>query len=254
MTGFGVFLRKEVMETRRTWRMWVLPGVLLFFAVTGALMARYTKEILEALPAQPGQPEIVVPDPTYVDAYAGWLSNLGQLAVFVLLVQVGGAVAGERKRGTAVLMLTKPLSRESFVWAKFVAHFGLTVVATALGTAVTWVLTQVLFDRAPVGPLVEAAALWLVFAALVVAFMLCTSAWQSSTAGAAGLGFALFVVLGILSLLSPVTQWSFVGLLTAPTQILTGKDPALLMPVLTAVVATVALLWLAPRVLARKEL
>ena len=32
MNGFAPFLRKEFNETIRTWRLWVLPGFLLFSA------------------------------------------------------------------------------------------------------------------------------------------------------------------------------------------------------------------------------
>ena len=35
MSGFRVFARKELREIVRTWRIWVLPGILLFFALTG---------------------------------------------------------------------------------------------------------------------------------------------------------------------------------------------------------------------------
>jgi len=35
MNGFTVFARKEAREILRTWRVWVLPGILAFFALTG---------------------------------------------------------------------------------------------------------------------------------------------------------------------------------------------------------------------------
>ncbi len=40
MSSFRAFLGKELREIVRTWRIWVLPGIVLFFAVTGPVIAR----------------------------------------------------------------------------------------------------------------------------------------------------------------------------------------------------------------------
>src|SRR5581483_5533907 len=39
LSGAAVFAAKEVREIWRTWRIWVLPGIVLFFAVTGPFLA-----------------------------------------------------------------------------------------------------------------------------------------------------------------------------------------------------------------------
>ena len=39
MTGFGAFMQKELTEIRRTWRLWVIPGILVFFGVTSPIIA-----------------------------------------------------------------------------------------------------------------------------------------------------------------------------------------------------------------------
>jgi ABC-2 type transport system permease protein len=44
-----VFARKELHEILRTWRIWVLPGIVLFFAITGPLVARFTPELVGAV-------------------------------------------------------------------------------------------------------------------------------------------------------------------------------------------------------------
>jgi len=49
MNGFSAFLRKEVSEILSTWRIWVLPGIVLFFAITGPPLAKFTLELLGSL-------------------------------------------------------------------------------------------------------------------------------------------------------------------------------------------------------------
>ena len=68
MTGFGAFLRKELTEIRRTWRHWVVPGMLVFLGVTSPIIAAVTPALLRSMStAQPGM-VIQVPEPTALDA------------------------------------------------------------------------------------------------------------------------------------------------------------------------------------------
>src|SRR5665811_532992 len=110
MNGFAAFAGKEAREILRTWRIWVLPGILLFFALTGPVLARYTPELVGAL-AGDQLKGLVMPTPTYLDAYAQWVKNLSQIALFALIIIYGSIISSERKSGTAVLVLTKPVSR-----------------------------------------------------------------------------------------------------------------------------------------------
>src|SRR5659263_269571 len=148
MSGTVVFARKEALEILRTWRIWVLPGILLFFALTGPVLARYTPEIVGALAAdQLGGFEI--PTPTYLDAYAQWVKNLSQIALFALIIIYGGLVSGESRSGTAVLVLTKPVSRSTFVVVKAAVHAVFFAALLVAGTLLTWGLTAGAFHAAP---------------------------------------------------------------------------------------------------------
>jgi len=113
MNGFMVFTRKEAREILRMWRVWVLPGILLLFALTGPVRARFTPEIVGAVAGnQLGG--LTLPTPTYLDAYTQWIKNLPQVAQSALIIIYGGIVSAETKSGTAVLVLTKPVSRTAW--------------------------------------------------------------------------------------------------------------------------------------------
>ncbi len=57
MSGaFSTFLDKERRETFRTWRLWVLPGILLFLALSSPVLTKLTPELLKATAnSQPGR-------------------------------------------------------------------------------------------------------------------------------------------------------------------------------------------------------
>lgn len=206
MRGFGAFLAKELREIVRTWRIWVLPGIVLFFAISGPPLAKVTPELLSAfIPAESGV-IIQVPEPTYVDAYLQWTSNLQQIVLFAVIIMFGGAISAEKRSGTAALALTKPLSRPAFVIAKFVSQSVLLVAATIVGALVTWGLTYAIFAEAPLGPLAGATGAWLVLALMFVALMVALSAAMDSQAGAAGLGFLGFIAVSVALLFKPMVE------------------------------------------------
>ena len=194
MTGFTVFARKESQEILRTWRLWVLPGILVFFALTGPPLARYTPEIIKAF-AGDQLGGLTLPPPTYLDAYGQWIKNLTQIALFALIIICGGIVSAESRSGTAVLVLTKPVSRTAFVVVKAVVNSAFVAVLLVVGTLITWGLTAAMFGSAPGSALWSSALVWLVLAVQFIAVMTLLSVLIGSAAGAAGAGLGVFVLL-----------------------------------------------------------
>lgn len=253
MTGFTVFAQKELLELVRTWRLWVLPGIVLFFALTSPIVARYTAEILQAVAAdQLGQFEL--PTPTYLDAYGGWIKNLSQIVMFALIIVSGGLVSSERRSGTAVLVLTKPLSRGAFILAKAVVQSAFLAVLIAVGTLVTWVATVAAFGEAPGQALWAASFAWLVFGILIVALMTLLSVIIRPAAGAAGAGLGAYVLLSIAVLWEPFGTYSPAALTTAPTSLAMGESVDLFWPVVTALILAAALTAVAAASFRRQEL
>lgn len=255
MSGFGAFLAKELREILRTWRIWVLPGIVLFFAVSGPPLAKITPDLLKTLiPAGEAGLVIQMPEPTYVDAYLQWTKNLSQIVLFAVIIMFGGMISSEKKSGTAQLVLTKPLSRASFVLAKFVSQATLVTIATIAGALLTWGLTYAVFAEAPVRPLVEATGAWLLFGLLFVALMELLSALIDSQAGAAGLGFLAYILISIATMWGPAVKYSPAALVGAPTQLVSGETVALGWPIATAVALTLACVAGAVAVFRRREL
>lgn len=255
MKGFFAFARKEAIEIVRTWRIWVLPGMLLFFALTGPVLARFTPQIVGAV----GGDQLAglmkaLPTPTYLEAYAQWAKNLSQIALFAIIIIYGGVVSSERKSGTAVLVLTKPVSRGAFVVAKAVVHSVFVALTVATGTAITWGVTALVFGEAPGGPLWASASAWLAFGVLFIAIMTLLSSVLESQAGAAGIGLGVFAFLSVSALWAPLGRYSPAALVGQPSMLAMGRGSAILWPVVTSLALAVALVALAATLFRRKEL
>jgi ABC-2 type transport system permease protein len=253
MAGFRVLLGKEILEQWRTFRLPVVATVFLLVGLSSPLLARFTPEILKAVAGD--QIPIVLPTPTAADAIDQLAKNLGQFGGLIAVLLAMGAVATEKERGTAAMILSKPVGRAGFLIAKLVA-IGLTLgVATAIASAGAWFYTLVLFEPLPVAGVAAAAGLqWLSLMAWATITFLGSTLTRSALA-AAGLGIVAFIVVGILGVLPNVGRFLPTGL-SAPARALalgqTGPD------VLGPVVATLGLIggvvvvaWLAFR---RQEL
>ncbi len=255
MNGFTAFLGKELREIFRTWRIWVLPGIVLFFAISGPPLAKITPELLGSLMGeqQPGM-IIQLPEPTYVDAYLQWTKNLSQMVLFAVIIMFGGIISAEKKSGTAALVLTKPLSRTAFVVAKFVSQASLVAVPVIVGTLATWGITYAIFAEAPLAPLAEATGAWLLFALMFVALMELLSAVLDSQAGAAGIGFGAYILLSVATLWAPMLDYTPAGLVGAPTNIVLGESGALGWPIAVTLALTALFAAGAVYVFKRREL
>jgi len=254
MNGFAAFLRKEALETRKTWRLWVLPGVLVFLGLTTPILAAVTPTILKMTAERTPGVVIRFPEPTAMDAYLQFMGNLAQLALLVVIITGASAVAGERRAGTAALVLTKPLSRASFVSAKAVSGLVVLGLATVLGTALCIAVTIPLFDASHIARFVESVAVWFVLAAMFANLMVLLSAALDRQAVAAGAGIAIYVLLFVLTGFPLVRDRTPAGLLSANDALLKGRDVALALPLTITVALAVAFVIAAVWAFRRKEL
>jgi ABC-2 type transport system permease protein len=252
MAGLSALLRKELLEQWRTLRFGVVAAIFVLIGLSSPLLARFTPQILEAVGGS--QFRIVLPPPSTADAVDQLLKNVGQLGAFVAILLPMGAVATEKERGTAALLLTKPAGRAAFLVSKVVAIGATLGVAVGLAAAGAWFYTLVLFEPLPVAGYAAAAVLqWLALVAVASVTFLGSTLTRSSLL-AAGLGFVGFIVFGVLSALPGLGRYSPIALTGPARQLALGRPADALGPsaVAVAVIAGLVLAsWLAFR---RQEL
>lgn len=253
MTGFATLLRKELLEQWRTTRLPIVTMVFLLVGLSSPLLARFTPELIETLAGD--QFQILLPPPTSADAYDQLAKNLGQFGALIAVLLAMGSVATEKERGTAALLLTKPVGRAAFLIAKLVAIAATLGVATGIAAAGGWFYTLVLFEPLPLAGFTAAMALqWLALVAFAAITFVGSTLTRSALA-AAGLGVGAFIVIGIVGIVPAIGPYLPTGL-GAPARGLAlgqaGVDA--LGPTLASiglVAALVAIAWLAFR---RQEL
>lgn len=205
--NFLIVLRKELLEQWRTSKFLIVGAVLFVFGLTSPLLAKFTPEMLAAVPNLPAGLSGLIPTPTVADAMSQYVKNMSQFGILLALLMSMGSVAQEKERGTAALILTRPVSRATFLLAKFAGlalTFALSLFLAALGC---WYYTYLLFQALPWGAFLAQNALMLVVFLVYVALTLLCSTLVRSQAGAGGLAFGGLILLAGLGAFPRLAQY-----------------------------------------------
>jgi len=197
---FLAMLRKELLEQWRSRRLVAVAAVLLFFGFLSPLSAKMLPDLMKSLGGTGG---IVIefPPPTAQDALLQHVKNTSQFGVFLAVLLAMGALAREKERGIAAMILSKPASRASFLLAKFVALtlvFGLSLTLAGLAC---YYYTIVLFKGIGEARFVEMNLLLALFIEFYLAVTLLGSTIAHSQVLAGGLGLGAVFVVAILGAL-----------------------------------------------------
>ena len=248
MTGYRVLLEKEVIEAWRTYRLGIVCGLFVILGILSPIVTRYLPQIVRVF--APADFEIGLPEMGVVDVLDQLLRNVAQVGAFAAILLTMGSVAGERERGTAALVLTKPVGRAVFLWAKFVALGMVFGLATGLAVLAAWLYTALLFERPPILPWISMAMVIWLSTMVYVSITFVGSAVLRSPIGAAAVGLAALVVLSLGSSVSTLNPSLPAGLIdvakaVALEEISPDLDPARTVAVSVGVIAvslTLALL------------
>lgn len=247
MATLSVLLRKELVESWRTYRLPVVAGLFLLVGLTSPLLARFLPEIIEAAAGDTLGGAIPIPTPTAADAVVQVQKNLGQFGALAAILLAMGTVATELERGTAAFVLARPVRRGAFLAAKALGIGLVLAVCVALAVAVGWLYTAILFEPPSVtGWLALAILSWLALCAWAAVTFL-ASAVTGSAVAAAGLGFVGLLVLSLAAAIPAIGRWTPAGLTDPAMALATGTATVgdLGMDLWVPVLATIGLIGVA---------
>jgi ABC-2 type transport system permease protein len=196
MTGFWVAFRKEWLELMRTRRMLVACVVLAVFGLMSPLMAKYTPEIMKMIPEGETFAQLI-PAPTIMDSVIQYVKSIAQFGLILGLLLAMGMVSQEKDKGTAGLILVKPLSRAAFLTAKFLVLGLLFLVAISIAAAAAYYYTALLFGNLDLLRWAALNGLLLLYVLVYVGITLFFSVIARSQAAAGGLAFGAMLILEI---------------------------------------------------------
>lgn len=197
--GIKVLCRKEGLELVRTNKIFILPLLYLAFGFFSPLITKMMPDILAGM----GQDiQIILPELTWVDSFSQLFKNYNQIMFLALILLFMGSVAEEKNKGTAILVLTKPVSRTYFVLAKGLMALIVVVLSVLLSYGACLLYTTILFPGVEIIPTVEAMLLYIASAIFLLGVIIGSSALVSNQVLAGGLTLGIYSLAYIVSMLS----------------------------------------------------
>lgn len=229
MKKLGIMLRKEWMESIRKHRLLVMAVVFLLFGIMSPLTAKYMPEIMKL--ALGSSEEIIkigfnIPDPVITDSYIQYYKNLTQMGIFVQILVFMGLVSEEKSKGTAVLILTKSVSRQVFMLSKFIMACVVVIVSLVPSYLAFYLYTYLLFDEAPAIASVTGLLMYLVLSLFILAYTFFASTVSKSVAISALIAIGGYFSISIISAIPRISDYFPMKLADAAYQISLGVSSA----------------------------
>jgi len=215
------FLKKEIKEMIKTPKLIIIGSVFVFFAIIGPLSAKYMNELIAMFATDI---EISFPDPTHIQSWEQFYSNITSISMIVFLIMMTGTVVAEKNKGSIYLILTKNVTRTSLLLSKMVAGVLLFTSIFIISVLISWYYTWVLFGQVVYeGLMLSLFSVYMlgIFFSMIAIFL---SVILKSTTHAALLAFAIYAVLNILTILSSINLYNPAGAATLVLNQLKGVD------------------------------
>jgi len=247
MSGLGALIKKELKEQLKTYRFLVIAIVLLIFGLMTPLLLKYLPEILKIA----GEDIIIdIPPATAVQALTEYADTIAQMGVLIVVLVTMGAISREIDKGTAAMVLSKPVSRAAFILAKLFTLSTSFVVALVLASIACYVYTVILLGEADITAFISLNGLLILFFIVAISVTLLLSSVFKSQLAAGGLALVFFVGQAVIANIPKIGEYMPSGLISWGTGLLTGDTASAWGAVrmsLAIIIACLYLTWLRMR-------
>ena len=223
MRGTLAFFKKELIEHTRNYKLFIFFIVFAVIGVLSPLSAKFLPELLESLMDE--NITIILQEPTHVDSWIQFFSNINQLGLVVMVLVFSPLMAREYEKGTLVHMVTKGLPRLSIYSAKLALLYLTWTLFYWMSFLITLGYTYYYFPDSSTNGLFLATFSLYVFGLMLLALLLFSAVLLESTFApllAVG-GFVGLLFIG--ELVPSIQEWSPLQLSTRNVEWLTGLEP-----------------------------
>lgn len=220
MKSFQAFIKKELMESHRTYKLWIIVTIFLGLGIMSPLTAKLMPVLFEQF--MPAGVVMDIPEPTALDSWIQFYKNISQMGIILFIILFSTTLSSELSKGTLILMLTKGLSRKTVIWSKATAISLIWTLSYALAFWTTFAYTSYYWGMSTVSHYYFAAfCLWL-FGILMIAVFLFGNVLAASTYMPMLFSGIVFVALLLLNMFEKTEAYNPIRLATNNVELLTG--------------------------------
>ena len=255
MHAYWIMLRKEWLELKRSYKFIIMPIAYLIIMLTLPIVMKLLPDLIEQ--DLPKGTIIEIPESTASDILTGMFSNFEQLGIIALILFVMGSISGEREKGIAPMVLSKPISRFAYFSAKWTIFNLLSIISYMIGLSVTLYYTRILFDgQMDWLAIMKGNSLLLLILILCVTITLFYSAFCKSTLMAGFLSYATYLAITKVGAYLPSRPEKYTPsyLIERANEMMTGSQVNAAASIIGTVVILSILFSLANSILKRQEI
>ncbi len=231
--------KKEFLEQWRTNKILIMLAAFFLLGMSGPVTTYFLPELLKNSAASSGLQFTLIKQLTTTDYAVSFIKQLAGIPVLVLVLLAMGAIAGERERGTHILILTKPISRAQFIITKYLTYTVVmigTIIITALA-ALYYILLLAKIGTLDLGAYAMLTLTVISTMSFILALViLCSSIFKTAIA-AGGVSFIGYIFISTALGLIPdnIGKYLPTNVLSLAPNILDGKTASteLIIPILT---------------------
>lgn len=221
MRNYIAFFKKELLESVRTYKFFIIIAVFFAFGMMSPLAAKLMPKLI-SYANQDGM-KITMPEPTAIDAWKQFFKNISGMGLIVAALIFSGVLANELSKGTLINMLTKGLNRSTVILSKFTAMIIIWTTSYALAFAMTFIYTAYLFKNHEMhNLLLSVFCLWL-FGVLLSAIILLGGALVKSSYGCLFITGAAIAILMLLNVFPKLQKYNPFSLSSNNVALLTNS-------------------------------
>jgi len=221
MNGYKAFLKKEIVEYAKTYKLLIMLVIFAVFGITNPLMAKLMPEILGSLVTD--GIVITMPEATAFDAWMQFFKNATQMGLIVIVILTSGVLSSELSRGTLINLLTKGLSRTAVIVSKYTCMVIVWTASIALCFGLTYGYTVYLFPEDEVSNLLFSVfCLWL-FGLFLLAAILLSAVLTKSSYGCLLITGVAVVVCMLVNMIPAAHGYNPISLATDNMRLITNS-------------------------------
>lgn len=190
-------LKYDFFYLRKTSKFIIFPAVAVIFAILSPLSAMYINELLTLLMTESG-PAITFPDPTVIDSYAQYISNLYEIFLIVTIFVAVSVFIREKTKGYLPLVLSKPINRTKYLISKITSLSILIFGSLIISGFVFGYYTYILFGEIDVMIVVNTTMVFMVYVIFILSLSMLFSQLFNNYPTASILTFVGYIVFNIL--------------------------------------------------------
>ena len=222
MNQISALLKKEIMESVRNFKLFVLLTVFIIIGIISPLTALLMPHIMELVMDDAGI-SFDLPAVTALNSYTQFFGNMNQLGLPILVIVTGSILTNEFSRNTLVNLLTKGLKRYNVMLVKFSYAVLMWTAAYAAGAVTAYLYTIYYWNNGLENILAAFSLTWMYGIFLISVIMFASAVFRTSFLGVLFTVLVVVILMIITSIYPPAAEYLPQYLITSNAGLLTGE-------------------------------